>query len=240
MSGARRPTVGITCSVADIVTDGWEEHAAFSPMSYVRAVQRAGARAVLLVADPDDTARPADVLRSVDAVIVSGGASDVAPGCYGAERHPATAAEEPGRDAFEIALVRAAAEQGVPVLGICRGMQLVNVAYGGSLVQHLPDVLGRDDHRVVPAEFADHEVRLEAGSLAARAAGRERERVRSHHHQGVERLGDGLRATGWATADDTIEAVEDPDAYVLGVLWHPEEDEASRVVSALVEAARAR
>jgi len=234
-----RPTVGITSSVADITAQGWEEHAAFSPLSYVRAVQRAGARAVLLVADPEDARDGKDILRGIDAVIVSGGASDVAPGRYGAERHPATAPEEPGRDAFEIALVRAAAEREVPVLGICRGMQLLNVAYGGTLVQHLPEALGRDHHRVLPADFADHEVRLRPGSLAARAAGRQHERVRSHHHQGVEKLGEGLEATGWAVTDGTIEAVEDPTRrFVLGVLWHPEEDEASRVVGSLVDAAR--
>lgn len=238
MTGFRRPTVGITCTVADIVSDGWEEHAAFSPMTYVNAVRRAGARAVLLVADPEDARNPEDVLRGIDAVIVSGGASDVAPERYGADRRPETAPEEPGRDDFEIALVRAAAEHDVPVLGICRGMQLLNVAYGGTLTQHLPNA---DAHRVVPAEFADHEVVLDPGSLAARAAGGERERVRSHHHQGVDRVGDGLVVTGRAADDGIVEAIEDPDhPFVLGVLWHPEEDDASRVVSSLVDAARHR
>jgi putative glutamine amidotransferase len=239
--GFRRPTIGITTSVSDVVAGAWTEHAAFSPTTYVRAVQGAGARAALLVADPEDAQDPADVLRGIDAVIVSGGASDVAPRLYGQERHPATAPEEPVRDDFEIALVRGAAERGMPVLGICRGMQLVNVAYGGSLVQHLPEALGRDDHRVLPDQFADHDVRLEPGSLAARAAGRQCEPVKSHHHQGVERVGEGLRVSGRATVDDTIEAIEHPERpFVLGVLWHPEEDEASRVIGALVAAARER
>jgi putative glutamine amidotransferase len=228
-----RPTVGITTSTEEIVAAGWDETAAFSPLSYVRAVQRAGARAVLLVPDDD----PEGALGGLDAVIVSGGASDVSAQSYGAPPHPQTRGIEPRRDAFEIALVRAGAEQGVPVLGICRGMQIVNVAYGGTLTQHMPDVLGRDEHRV-PAAFADHEVELAPGSLAARAVGRERERVKSHHHQGVENVGAGLAVSGTATIDGTVEAIEDADGrYVLGVLWHPEEDEASRVISALVESA---
>jgi putative glutamine amidotransferase len=239
--GFTRPTVGITTSISDVVTGEWNEHAAFSPTTYLRAVQRAHARAVLLVADPHDARDPADVLDGIDAVILTGGASDVAPRCYGQERHPATAPEEEHRDAFEIALARGAVERGMPVLGICRGMQLLNVAYGGSLVQHLPDVVGHDDHRVLPDGFARHDVRLEPGSLAARAAGREREPVMSHHHQGLERVGEGLRATGRAVIDDTVEAIEDPSVpFALGVLWHPEEDEASRVIAALVDADRTR
>lgn len=239
MTSEPRPTVGITTS-ADVVRSGaWTEPAVFSPRSYVRAVHAAGARAVLLVADEGDARDPAPVLDRIDALVVSGGASDVAPSCYGAPAHPATGADEPVRDAFELALVRGAAERGLPVLGICRGMHLLNVAYGGTLVQHLPDAVGHDRHRKLPAGFADHEVRLATASLAARATGREREPVRSHHHQGVDRVGDGLVASGWATFDDTVEAIEDPGrAFVLGVLWHPEEDEASRVVGALVEAAR--
>jgi putative glutamine amidotransferase len=234
-----RPTIGITCTVADIHSGGWDEHAAFSPMTYVRAVQRAGARAVLLVADAADANDPRELLSRLDGVIVSGGSSDVAPSCYGQDRHPATAAEEPGRDAFETALVRGGKELGVPVLGICRGMQLLNVAYGGTLHQHLPDVLGHDDHRALPAGYSRHEVRVDGRSLAMVATGAEVEEVLSHHHQGIDRLGDGLTVTGRSGIDDLVEAVEDTDArFLLGVQWHPEADERSRVVSALVEAAR--
>jgi putative glutamine amidotransferase len=236
-----RPTIGITCSISDIRSGGWDEHAAFSPVAYLRAVQRAGARAMLLVADPEDADDPADLLGKLDGVIISGGASDVAPRRYGQQPHPATAAEEPGRDNFEMALARGAKERDIPVLGICRGMQLLNVAYGGTLHQHLPDVLGRDDHRELPAEFARHEVRLDAGSLAAAATGRQTETVLSHHHQGPDRVGEGLKVTGRAAVDETPEAIEDPAArFLLGVLWHPEEDERSRVVGALVDAARER
>jgi putative glutamine amidotransferase len=236
-----RPTIAITCSVGDIRSGDWDEHAAFSPIAYVRAVQRAGARAILLVADEQDADDPQELLDTIDGVILSGGGSDVAPRRYGQAPHPATAAEEPVRDAFEMALARGAKARDIPVLGICRGMQLLNVAYGGTLHQHLPDVLGHDDHRELPAEFARHEVRIEPGSLAAAATGTTTESVLSHHHQGPDLIGDGLTVTGRATPDDSPEAIEDPAArFLLGVLWHPEEDERSRVVGALVGAARER
>lgn len=236
-----RPTIAITCSVGDIRSGEWDEHAAFSPSAYVRAVQRAGARAILLVADEQDAADPDELLAMVDGVILSGGGSDVAPRCYGQAPHPATAAEEPGRDDFELALVRAARERDLPLLGICRGMQLLNVAYGGTLHQHLPAVLSHDEHRELPASFARHDVRIEPSSLAAAATGTTTESVLSHHHQGPDTVGAGLRVTGRAAADDTAEAIEDPTArFLLGVLWHPEEDECSRVVGALVDNAGER
>ena len=139
------------------------------------------------------------------------------------------------RDAYELALVRAALERGLPVLGICRGMQVLNVAYGGSIEQHLPDTLGHDEHRHTPGTFADHEVRLVPGSLAARAAGSERTPVKSHHHQGIKNVGNGLEVTGWSAQDDAVEALEDSSCrFVLGVLWHPEEDEESQLIRSLV------
>ena len=230
--------MGISTSTEPIKAAGWDEVAAFSPLTYIHAVQRAGARAVLLVPDPHDAEHPGDLLRGLAAVILSGGASDVHAEAYGAEAHPQTGGREPLRDTFEVAIVREAAERDLPLLGICRGMQVVNVAYGGTLHQHLPDVLGADEHRV-PGGFSEHEVRIEPGSLAQRVVGREVERVLSHHHQGIDRLGEGLTITGRATSDDFPEVVEDAEGrFVLGVQWHPEEDEASRVVSALVDAAR--
>jgi putative glutamine amidotransferase len=124
----------------------------------------------------------------------------------------------------------------MPLLGICRGMQILNVACGGTLDQHLPERLGHERHRPVPGRWAEHEVRLEPGSLAARSAGSERLVIKSHHHQGVGELGDGLEATGWDMDDEVIEAIELPDGgFTLGVLWHPEEDPDDGVIPAFIE-----
>jgi putative glutamine amidotransferase len=210
-----------------------------APRSYSSAVEATGSLA-LLVPPPRDAPGPAvdAVLERIDALILAGG-SDVDPSSYGAARDPETNGTCPERDRFELELTRRAVEDGTPVLGICRGMQILNVALGGTLVQHLPDVVGHNDHRHTPGAFADHEVRLLEGSLAEQAAGGERVTVKSHHHQGVGELGEGLVVTGWADADDLIEAIElRGHPFALGVLWHPEEDERSRVVEALVAAAR--
>ena len=183
------------------------------------------------------------MLDRVDGLMLAGGA-DIDPAAYGAEPHPPTIGCVPERDAFEIALVRRALERDLPVLGICRGMQIMNVACGGTLHQHLPELLGHEEHRRVLGSFdgADHDVRLAPGSLAARAAGEELHATKSHHHQGVDRVGDGLVVTGWAVLDDLPEAIELPgNRFALGVQWHPEADETSRLIAALVEhAGRAR
>jgi putative glutamine amidotransferase len=169
------------------------------------------------------------VLDLLDALVVTGGAGDLDPALYEEERHPETGPVQEERDAYELALVRGALEREMPVLGICRGMQILNVAYGGTIEQHLPDVLGHEEHRHTPGTFADHEVRLVPDSLAARAAGSERTPAKSHHHQGIKEV------TGWAVEDDAVEALEDPScSFVLGVLWHPEEDENSQLIKALV------
>lgn len=231
-----RPTVGITAATETINYGHWKDVPAFmSPANYVRAVQRAGGRPVLLVPDEQDTENPSEVLDLVDAVIITGGAGDLDPALYGQEPHPQTGPIQKERDAYELALIRAAIERETATLGICRGMQVLNVAYGGTVEQHLPDMVGHEAHRPTPGVFVDHEVRLEPGSLAARTAGSELTDVRSHHHQGIREVGDGLSVTGWATGDDTVEAIEDPShPFVLGVLWHPEEDEKSRIIKALV------
>jgi putative glutamine amidotransferase len=142
------------------------------------------------------------------------------------------------RDDFELALANAALERDLPLLGICRGMQVLNVARGGTLEQHVGNA---DVHMHTPGVFADHDVRLEPGSLAARAIGSELVSVRSHHHQGVDRLGAGVVATGWSEPDGLVEAIEMPEpTFALGTLWHAEEEQGSRVVASLCEAARQR
>jgi putative glutamine amidotransferase len=230
-----RPTIGVTAATENVSYGAWKEiPAILSPASYVRAVQKAGGRAVLLPPDPGDAQDPEAVLDLIVALIITGGAGDVDPALYDQEPHPETGPVQEGRDAYELALVRAAIGRRMPILGICRGMQILNVAYGGGIEQHLPDVVGHDDHRHTPGTFADHDVDLEAGSLAARATGAERTPVKSHHHQGVGEVGDGLVVTG-RSEDDTVEALEDPSCpFVLGVLWHPEEDEKSQLIKALI------
>jgi putative glutamine amidotransferase len=233
-----RPAIGICAAIERVRWGPWEADSDMAPRTYSRAVQAAGALTLLLSPDPAGVADPDPFLDHVDGLIFAGG-SDVDPELYGRDRHPETSPAHPERDEFELALARRAVERDLPVLAICRGMQLLNVALGGTLDQHLPDSLGHDVHRHTPGTFGDHEVRLEPGTLAARAAGGERVMIKSHHHQGVDELGDGLVATGWSVEEGLIEAVEIPGRrFALGVLWHPEEDERSRVVGALVEATR--
>ena len=236
MKGNHRPNIGVTAASERVSYGVWEEiPAVISPARYIEAVQRAGGRPVLLPPDQEDAEDPAGVLGLLDALVVTGGAGDLDPTLYGDERHPETGPVQEKRDAYELALVRGALERGMPILGICRGMQILNVAYGGTIEQHLPDVLGHEEHRHTPGTFADHEVRLAPDSLAARAAGMDRTPVKSHHHQGIKTVGDGLTVTGRDAEDDSVEAIEDPScSFVLGVLWHPEEDERSHLIKALV------
>jgi len=235
------PAIGICAAVERARWTVWDEEAALIPRSYARAVHRAGGLPLLLPpydADALSDAPLDDLLDRLDAIVLAGG-SDVDPASYGAQREGATGTTWPERDAFEIALTDAALDRGTPILGICRGMQLLNVALGGTLLQHLPEAVGHSDHLHTPGAFGDHHVRLEPGSLAARAAGATQVAVKSHHHQGIDRVGEGLRVTGWAVDDNTTEAIELPEArYALGVLWHPEEDGQSHVIASLVESAR--
>jgi putative glutamine amidotransferase len=229
--------IGLCTAVEQARWGAWDERATLLPMSYSRAVQGAGGLALLLPPDPLLVDDPAELLDRLDALVLTGGC-DVDPATYGAEPHPETGGTSPDRDVFELALARAALERDMPVLGVCRGLQMLNIAFGGGIEQHLPDVVGHSNHRHTPGSFADHEVRLAPGSLAARVVGREREPVKSHHHQAIDKLGDGLVASGWAVEDGVVEAVEAPEQrFALGVLWHPEEDEASRVMHALVKEA---
>jgi putative glutamine amidotransferase len=237
-----RPVIGL-CTPLELARWGaWNLDAFLVPRNYVDAVRRAGGLALLLAPDPAITDDPDEILDRVDALMLVGGA-DLDPASYGAERHPETIGCVPERDAFEIALVRRALERDLPLLGICRGMQVMNVARGGTLHQHLPEVVGHEHHRRVLGSFDgnDHDVRLEPGSLAARAAGEELHATKSHHHQAVDRVGEGLSVTGRTELDELPEAIELPgNRFALGVQWHPEADEASRLISALVEEARER
>lgn len=236
-----RPVIGICTALERARWAAWDLPALLLPRSYVDAVQRAGAMALLLAPDPALAGDPDEVLDHIDGLMLAGGA-DVDPAAYGADTHAETIGSVPERDAFEMSLVRRALERDLPLLAICRGMQVMNVAYGGTLHQHLPELLGHDVHRRVLGSFdgADHDVRLVPGSLAARAAGEELHATKSHHHQGVDRVGDGLVVTGWSQIDDLPEALEVPaNRFALGVQWHPEADEKSRLIGALVSAAAA-
>jgi putative glutamine amidotransferase len=218
----------------------WDQTAVLLPHSYILAVQRAGALPLMLPPDPLVAEHPDLVLDLVDGLLLAGGA-DLDPELYGARRAEETQHSVRERDEFEIALTRRAIERDIPFLGICRGMQVLNVARGGTLIQHLPTHFGHGEHLRVPGSFdgADHPVHLAAGSLAAAAAGEEHHATLSHHHQGVDRLGEDLVVSGWADVDELPEAIEIPaNRFALGVQWHPEADEASRIVAALVEEAR--
>jgi putative glutamine amidotransferase len=230
----RTPNVGVTCNLEVVKYGIWTEPAAMVPLTYVRAIARAGGRPLLIAPTPSDLADPTELLDLLDGVLVTGGA-DVDPIAYDEPPHEATEPAPGDRDEFELLLVRAAAERDMPCLGICRGMQVVNVAYGGALEQHLADRMEHDIHRGDDGAFADHDVEVAPESLAAIAAGATRVAVKSYHHQGVSRVGDGLTVTARAETDRTVEAIEDADRrFMLGVLWHPEEDEADRLIGAFV------
>ena len=230
------PVIGLCTALERARWSVWDQEAFLLPRSYVDSVQRAGGVAVMLPPDERAIDDPDSVLDLIDGLILAGGA-DIDPDAYGSERHAETVGTVPERDTFEIALTRRAFERDMPLLGICRGMQLMNVARGGTLLQHLPESHGHHEHRRNPGSFdgADHDVRLQDGSLAALAAGETNHGTKSHHHQGVDRLGEGLEVTGWSTLDELPEAIEVPGSrFALGVQWHPEADETSRLIEALV------
>src|SRR4030081_112601 len=186
-----RPVIGM-CTAWERARWGlWDDAAALLPRNYIDAAYRAGGLAILLPPDPALAEQPDDALDLIDGLLLAGGA-DIDPGVYNAERHPETPDTVPERDRFEIALARGALARDLPVLGICRGMQLMNIARGGTLPPHLPEELRQEDPRRAPATFdgSAHDVRLAEGSLAARCAGELLHKTKSHHHQGVERIGD--------------------------------------------------
>jgi len=238
----RRPLIGLTAYAQQVQYGSNNQVVGMLPMSYIKAVHAAGGRAVLITPDDPGT----DVLESLDGIVFAGG-GDVDPSHWGAEVHSATDSD-PVRDASELQLMRAALDADLPVLGICRGLQVMAVATGGSLHQHLPDLVGHDRHRaaagtdplaVDSSAFGRHDVVLTAGS-AARALLGPRLTVNSFHHQAIDDPG-SFTVTGWCPDDRIIEIVEDPErSFALGVQWHPERTGDLRVFAALVEAAAGR
>jgi putative glutamine amidotransferase len=235
------PVIGL-CGAFERARWGvWDDRVTLVARDYSDHVQRAGGLALILPPDARALDDPAPWLDLIDGLIMVGGA-DIDPASYGAAPGPNTQEPVRERDDFEVALARGALERDLPLLGICRGMQVMNVARGGTLIQHLPDDVGHEDHRrsLGSWENADHDVRLASGSLAERAAGECLHATKSHHHQAVDRIGEGFEVTGWATIDDLPEAIEDPSRrFALGVQWHPEADPTSKLIAALVEHARA-
>ena len=229
-----RPLVGITTYLTPARWSYWDLEAALIPADYVNAIDRAGARPLLVPPTADGVE---ETLIALDGVVFTGG-SDIDPELYGEEAHPETFGIHRMRDDAELALLRAALERDMPVLGICRGVQILNVGLGGDLHQHLPDVVGHEGHKHdPPGEFTEHDVVIEPGTNLARALGT-RARVMSHHHQGLGRLGGGLVAAAYAD-DGTLEAIEAPDRrFAVGVLWHPEAGEDQMLFESFVAEAK--
>ena len=228
-----RPIVGVTSYVEQARFGAWDVPAALIPLSYVQAIERAGGRALVVPPTEDGVEETLDAL---DGLLLSGG-SDLDPSLYGADAHPETRNVRPGRDMAEMALLRAALARDLPVLAVCRGSQVLNVARGGNLVQHLPETVGTEAHRETAGVFSEHGVEVDPDSRLGGIVGSSVD-VKSHHHQGYGELGEGLRVVARAE-DGTIEAVEDPERrFAVGVLWHPEEGEDAALFEALVAEAR--
>jgi putative glutamine amidotransferase len=228
-----RPLIGITTYAQEANWGVWRLPAALIPLDYVEAVERAGGRPVLI---PPSEEGVAETLEALDGIVFSGGA-DVDPSIYGAEPHPETDSPQARRDAGELALLRAALERDMPTLAICRGFQLLNVARGGDLVQHLPEKVGHDEHKMVPGTYAEHPVEVKDGTRLASLVGAASD-VTSHHHQSIGRVGEGLVEAAWAR-DGTLEGVEDPSLrFAIGVQWHPEARADAALFQGLVEEAR--
>jgi putative glutamine amidotransferase len=231
------PTIGITVYHQHANWRGWSEDSALLPWRYVNSIRAAGGRPVLL--PPGGDAAEADATVAVlDGVVIAGG-GDIDPATYGVARHPRTGVSTPDRDAWELAIADVAIRTDVPLLGICRGMQVLNVACGGTLHQHIPDLVGHEAHSGSEEGYGMHQVRVISGTtVQSILPGGEYFEVRTHHHQAIDRLGDGLITVGWAD-DGIIEAVEaaTPGGFLLGVQWHPEQGDDVRLFTALVAAA---
>ena len=240
-TASHRPVVGVSCYVEDVDRHPWlGQRSTVLPHRYVEQLERAGAVAVVLPPRPDaDDDLAAAVLERLDGLVIAGGA-DVEATLYDADPHPTSQSPRPERDAWELALARVSAARDLPVLGICRGMQVMAVAVGGVLDQHLPEVVGHESHCPRPGEYTSHHVAPSEGSRLAALLGTEPIDVPTYHHQAVrpESLeGTAYRPSAWH-ADGTLEAMEDPaSTFRLAVQWHPEAGDDGRLFDALVAAA---
>lgn len=234
-----RPVIGITAYVERASWGHWVDvPGALVPHRYVTHVEDAGAIALVIPPRPDaDVDTALEIIDRLDGVVLAGGV-DVAPELYADERHASVQASRPDRDSTELAIARATAEADLPVLGICRGMQVMAVAAGGLLEQHVPDRVGHDEHSPAPATYGNHSVHTVAGTRLADILGAEVD-VPSYHHQSVL-THPGYEASAWAD-DGTLEAMEDPSSFFrLAVQWHPEVGTDPRLFRALVDAATTR
>ncbi|WP_214102769.1 gamma-glutamyl-gamma-aminobutyrate hydrolase family protein [Acrocarpospora catenulata] len=223
-----RPIVGITTYLEAARWGAWVREAVLSPQAYARAVEKAGGLPVLI--PPLGPSGAEDYLRGLDALILAGGA-DLDPGLYGEPREPRVDEPQTHRDRFELALTRAAIAAGLPLLGVSRGMHMLNVAQGGALIPWLPEVVGHDRHT------SRHPVTISVSSKTGKALG-ERIEVTTPHHQAVKRLGTNLLAVAWAD-DQIVEAIElQTHRFAIGVQWHPERGPDNRLIESLIEAAR--
>ncbi|MEO5922101.1 MAG: gamma-glutamyl-gamma-aminobutyrate hydrolase family protein [Pseudolysinimonas sp.] len=235
-----RPLIGLTSYRQQAQTGVWDVQASFLPVVYIDAVTKAGGIAVVLPPqEPADGDVATQVVDGLDGLIVTGG-GDVAPERYGAERHEKTDPLNAMRDAWEDALLAAAIDREVPFLGICRGLQVLNVHRGGSLVQHLPDVVGDDRYNTGGGKFSTNTAEIDPGTGLAGLLGGDRELdVKSYHHQAVQEVGAGLRVTA-RSGDGTIQALElEGVPFGVAVQWHPEEDAVDdvRLFAGLIDAA---
>ena len=234
------PVIGVTTYLEQAQTGVWDVPASFLPKVYLDAVTDAGGIAVLLPPQPVSREIARSVVATLDGLIVAGGA-DVDPARYGQEAHPRTGAPRTDRDEWEDALLAEAIAVELPFLGICRGAQVLNVALGGTLVQHLPDVVGSEKYQPAPAVFGEGDVTVEPGSRleAVLGEGHRTLPVHFYHHQALDEVADGLTVTA-RSEDGVIEAVElDSVPFGLAVQWHPEENAADRrLFAGLVDAAR--
>ena len=232
-----RPVIGLTTYRQRAQSGVWDVDASFLPGVYIEGVTRAGGIAALLPPQPVDDVIADRMIEGLDGLVIAGG-RDIDPAAYGHDPHPSTDEPARDRDDWEFALMRAALRRRTPVLGICRGAQVLNVALGGTLIQHLPDVVGHTRHQQGKGVFSTSVVDTVSGSRLAGLIG-ESVQVRCYHHQAIDRLADGLVVSA-ADGDGVIEAVEMPGRdFVVAVQWHPEETlEDVRIFAGLVEAAR--